>query len=153
MYVVELLFMPCLVNVLIRRTCFFYVCDEFTPKSHRMSITPILKKKYELCVGCKVGTQDELGTTVMLQHMLNMTIPYQFPSHLNIGPCLKKNQPTPLQKTNLEFRVPIWILISWKELYFILYRNLNLIMMENVWRLCCFFLWMGQRSKRQTFQS
>jgi len=58
---------------------------------------------------------------------LNMSIPYQFPSHLNIGPCMKKNQPAPLQKINLDVHVPMWILISCKELYLILDRSLNLM--------------------------
>ena len=54
-----------------------------------------------------------------------MTIPYQFLSHLNNGPCMKKNQPASLQKTNLVLHVPVWILISWNELYLISQSELN----------------------------
>jgi hypothetical protein len=31
------------------------------------------------------------------------------------GPCMKKNQLAPLQKTNLDLHVPMWILISPKQ--------------------------------------
>ena len=41
-----------------------------------------------------------------------MTIPYQFLSHLNNRPFMKKNQPASLQKTNLDLHVPVWIVIS-----------------------------------------
>ena len=165
---------------------FCYVCGEFTQKSLRISITPIVKKKYELCIGCKLGLRNNWAPqscysrhlhgwligmhqsmpsavpvfwkgqndhptdfyfcltkinghiskvnilqfpTVFLQayDLLNMTIPDQFPSHLNTGRCMKNNQPAPLQKTNLELHVPMWILISWKELYLILCSSLNLV--------------------------
>jgi hypothetical protein len=43
--------------------------------------------------------------------LLNLTIPYQF-LNLNNRPCLKKNQPAPLQKMTPDLRVPLWILIS-----------------------------------------
>jgi hypothetical protein len=51
----------------------------------------------------------------------------QFPSHLNNGPCKKKNKPAPFQKTNLDFQVPKWSLISRNEIYLIFYRSLNLM--------------------------
>ena len=38
-------------------------CGEFTPKSQRKSITPTVKNEYELCSGCKVGTQDKNWTS------------------------------------------------------------------------------------------
>ena len=56
-YFVELL-SPCLVSVLIRQT-YCYVCGEFTPKSQSTSISPIVKKAYELYFGCKVADQDK----------------------------------------------------------------------------------------------
>ena len=56
-----------------------------------------------------------------------MTIPYQFLSHLNNEPSMKKNQSTPIQKKNLDLPVPVWILIFRNELYLTLYRSLNLI--------------------------
>jgi hypothetical protein len=65
MYFVEL-FLPCLksVNLL---NLFCYVHGEFTPELQGKSITPIVKKEYELCIDCKVWAQDELGITFMLQ--------------------------------------------------------------------------------------
>ena len=35
-----------------------------------------------------------------------MIIPYQFLSHLNDEPCMKKKQPAPLQKKKLDLHVP-----------------------------------------------
>jgi hypothetical protein len=38
---------------------FCYICVEFSPKSQRKSITPIVNEAYKLYFGCKVGDQDE----------------------------------------------------------------------------------------------
>ena len=38
----------------------------------------------------------------------------------------RTNHPAPLQKMNLDLHVPMWILISWNELYLILHHSLNL---------------------------
>jgi len=46
---------------------FCYACGEFTSKLWRRSITTTVKMMYELYFGCKVGDQDDLGTTFMLQ--------------------------------------------------------------------------------------
>jgi len=40
---------------------FCYVCGEFTPKSLAKSITPIVKKAFELYFGCKYGNQTRAG--------------------------------------------------------------------------------------------
>jgi len=57
-----------------------------------------------------------------------MKILYQFVSHLNSGPCMKKNRPAPPQEKNLDFHVKMWIMIFRDKLYFILYRILQLMM-------------------------
>jgi hypothetical protein len=38
---------------------FCYVCGEYTIKSHRQSVTPLVKKGYELYFGCKLTDQDK----------------------------------------------------------------------------------------------
>jgi hypothetical protein len=40
---------------------------------------------------------------------------------------LHEKPTTPLQKMNLDLHVVVWMLISWNELYFILYHSMNLI--------------------------
>lgn len=39
---------------------FCYICGEFTSKTQKVSITPLVKKAYELYFGCKVGDQDKM---------------------------------------------------------------------------------------------
>jgi hypothetical protein len=38
---------------------FCYVCGEYTIKSHRQSVTPLVKKAYELYFGCKLTDQGK----------------------------------------------------------------------------------------------
>jgi hypothetical protein len=57
----------------------------------------------------------------------NITVSYEYHSHFNKGPCMKRNQPAPLRKTNLYLHVPLRILISRNVLYLISYRNLKLM--------------------------
>ena len=39
---------------------FCYICGKLTSKTHRVRITPLVKKAYELYFGCKVGDQDKM---------------------------------------------------------------------------------------------
>src|SRR5271165_6535673 len=39
---------------------FCYICGEFTSKTQKVSMTPLVKKAYELYFGCKVGDQDKV---------------------------------------------------------------------------------------------
>ena len=41
------------------RDTFCYVCGEYTLKSQRKTISPLIRKAYELYFGCKVGDQDK----------------------------------------------------------------------------------------------
>ena len=38
---------------------FCYICGQFTVKSQKRGITPLVRKAYELYFGCKVGDQDK----------------------------------------------------------------------------------------------
>lgn len=38
---------------------FCYICGEFTFSKHRKSLTPLIRKAYELYFDCKVGDQDK----------------------------------------------------------------------------------------------
>jgi hypothetical protein len=38
---------------------FFYVCGDLTFQDQQRSLTPLIKKHYELYFGRKVGVQDE----------------------------------------------------------------------------------------------
>lgn len=39
---------------------FCYICGEFTSKTQKSRMTPLVKKAYELYFGCKVGDQDKI---------------------------------------------------------------------------------------------
>lgn len=38
---------------------FCYICGEYTLKSSRATMTPLVKKAYKLYFGCKIGDQDK----------------------------------------------------------------------------------------------
>jgi hypothetical protein len=59
-----------------------------------------------------------------------MMILYQFLSHLNTGPSMKKNQPAPHQKTNKDLHVQMWILffLDLTVPYLILQSEINDLM-------------------------
>jgi hypothetical protein len=38
---------------------FRYVCGDYTIKLNQKTITPLIKKAYELYFGCKIGDQDK----------------------------------------------------------------------------------------------
>ena len=50
---------------------FGYVCVEFTTKSQRKFIKPVVKKAYELYFGCKVGDQIRSG------HHIHVLVDFQ----------------------------------------------------------------------------